>query len=509
MKTRVLVFSLSTLFCLFSISGKADLLRSIPSLIHLHVAPERGWSGNVGTELPRASFAGFDNADVGRWLTLATGPEFVNLAGSHSVAFTGKLAPDRCRAVNAPLPLTFKSWDEKQAQYAEQTKVLNQCVVLRVHDSSGIRPADQHPACEIQKVNDKEVLAQGGLCYFRINPNSFFTVSYELSQKCSHASDVNSRLTQSNDIFSSTSFYISGDSSGRSNLLKPLGSGVLRFSVEAPQLATALSVDMGEGAPRWPVEAFPDVHMGDLIIEGKPEDARLTSQIYIKNACSVERNAACSAALPVGAQYSLKEIRPDGSTRMFDQWYTGGVAPVGWEGFLSAQRNMTHFSLKAGNRYRLEADLTYLSIYYRLFKDGFKNYLIQRGQWTINSDSPLIPIPPIALMPGLTAFQPTAPLPVTSYLTPGGKQDFQLELNQLRAMLTGVDWPPYYEEMCGIRGCIRAQSGLAKLKVGVDFRFRGFDVSGDKIDELKISRESTFQSEYNTPVNALFKAECK
>lgn len=509
MMTRVLKNTFSFLFCLFSLSGEAELLRSIPNLVHLHRAPERGWAGSVGTEIPKASFAGFDNTDVGRWLTIATGPEFVSLSGGHSVAFTGKLAPDRCRAINAPYGMEFNSWEQKQVRYAEQTRRLNQCVVLRVRDSAGIHPAEQHPACKTVSIDKNEVVAQGGLCYFRINPNSFFTITYELSPECADASVANDFRLDSNDIFGTTSFYVSGDPSGRSNLLRPLGSGSIRFSEEASAGFVPLSVDMGEGAPRWPVEAYPDVHMGDLIIEGKPQDARLTTQLFLKNACPLEHYAACSSALPIGIQYSIKELKPDGGSRMLDQWYAGGVSPVGWEGFFATQRNMTNFALEPQKRYQLEADLTYLSIYHRLFKEGFKNYLIQRGHWVINSDTPLIPIPPIAVMPGLTAFQPGAPLPLAPHLTPGGKQDFQLELNQLRALLTGVDWPPYYEEMCGERGCARAQSGKAKLRVGVEFRFRGFDEPGEKIDQLKIWRDSSFQSEYAKPVDALFKAECK
>lgn len=509
MRTETCLRFMVCLFCLFSQTSRAELLRSIPKLVHLHVAAERGWSGHVGTELPQASFAGFDSNDIGRWLTLATGPEFVSLSGSHSVAFTGALAPDRCRAVNSPVPMVLKNWDEKSAHYVKQTNALKRCVVLRVRDSAGVQPAAQHPACEIQRVNSQEVRAQGGLCYFRINPNSFFTVNYELSPECSGTADIISQQLESNDIFASTSFYISGDSSGRSNLLKPLGSGVLRLSVEPSQNETLLSVDMGEGAPRWPVEAFPNVHIGNLKIEGQPQDARLTSELFVKNDCPTQQAVPCSSSLPVGVQYSLRELKPDGRTRLLDQWYAGGVAPVGWEGFLSAQRNMTNFTLTAGGRYRLEADLSYMSIYYRLFKEGFKNYLIQRGHWSINPDAPLIPIPPIALIPGLSAFQPTAPLPSASHLTPGGKEDFQLELNQLRALLTGVDWPPYYEKMCGDAGCARAHGGAAKLKVGVEFRFKGFDAPDEKIDQLTIMRESTFQSEYSRPVTELFQAVCK
>lgn len=507
MRNTFLFFVLLVKLLLSQSEAKADLLRSIPNLVHLHIARERGWSGSVASEIPEASFAGFDNSDVGRWFTVAIGPEFVNMRGGHSVAFTGQLSPDRCRAIHPPVPLVFQSWDSKQSLYTAQTRRLNRCVALRVRDVAGIRPADQHPACQIEKVSDTEVIAHGGLCYFRINPGSFFRVSYAVDKACSQTRQPDDR--EATDIFATSSFYISGDPSGRSSLLKPLGSGALRFSVEPSPQAALLSVDMGDGAPRWPVRAYPDVHMGDLVVEGLGADTRMTSQIYLKNACPDGADAHCHAALPIGVQYTLMEVRDDSGTQLMDRWYSGGVSPVGWDGFFSAQRNLTNASLIAGRRYRLEADLTYLSLYHRLFKEGFRNYLIQRGQWSINSDAPLLPLPAIALIPGLVAYQPNAPLPVTSHLTPGGKLDFQLELNQLRALLTGVDWPPYYEEMCGDQGCARAQGGRAQLRVGVDFRFRGFDAANSKIDQLNVWRSSSFSSEYNKTVDHLFQAECK
>ena len=71
-------------------------------------------------------------------------------------------------------------------------------------------------------------------------------------------------------------------------------------------------------------------------------------------------------------QISLSEIRSDGRPLLLDQWYSGGIAPAFWQGFLPASRELPFIHFRAGQRYRLEADLTYLSMYHRLFKEGFK-----------------------------------------------------------------------------------------------------------------------------------------
>lgn len=493
---------------LFSMEGNADLLRSIPDSIQLYVSPTSGWSGSVGTLPPIASVGGFSSGDLGRWLTLANGPEFVNLIGGHSAAFTGQLNPDNCSVRDGAVALNLKTWDEKLALYRQQTRQLNRCLQLRVQDVAGIVPATEHPACEVEKISDNEAIARGGLCYFRVNPNSSFTVKYEINPECTDANNFSRLELSPLDLFAYSGFYISGDSTGRSTYLKPVGSSSLRFSIEAPPSDVKLSVDMGQGSPRWPVQAFPDVHMGEVEIFGKGDESRFVPRLFFKNQCLGEQNAACNYAMPIGVQFTLKDISGD-RIQTLDQWYTGGIAPAQWEGFFPTQRDMTNFKFKAGGRYRLEADLTYLSLYHRLFKEGFKTFLIQRGLWTIDANAPLLPIPPISRMPGFDTMVPVSQLPTVSPLTPGGGNDFQMELNQLRAMLTGIDWPPFYEEMCGDAGCARANSGEARLKVGVDFTLIDFKDGRGESADYRVWRESSFASEYDVETQSLIGAVCQ
>jgi len=260
---KTLNLSLLSVVCLgvASVSAQGDLLRSVPEAVHLHIAPQSGWAGSVGTILPVASFSGFPADDFNRWLTLATGPEFVNLLGGHSAAFTGKLNPDKCSVQDVPFPMALRTWDSKQSLYQLQTRQLNACVQFRIRDAAGISPAGEHPACEVFPVDNYEVIARGGLCYFRINPNSAFTVRYEINPECTNKDNFARLELEPSDIFAYSGFYISGDASGRSTLLRPLGSGALRFSIESSADETPLSIDMGEGAPRWPIQAFPEVHM--------------------------------------------------------------------------------------------------------------------------------------------------------------------------------------------------------------------------------------------------------
>jgi hypothetical protein len=477
-------------------------------VVHLHIAPERNWAGSVSTLPPVASFAGFPAEDFNRWLTLANGPEFVNLLGGRSAAFTGKLNPDRCNVVDVPLPMALKTWDEKLDFYQLQTRQLNSCVQFRIRDAAGISPATEHPACEIETVNHEEVIARGGLCYFRINPNSSFTVRYEINPACTDKSNFGQLELQPLDIFAYSGYYISGDASGRSTLLKPLGSGALRFTIEASDEQTPLSVDMGEGSPRWPDQAFPEVHIAEFDLNSKGSEAKLLTRLFFRNSCATGDDTPCRYAVPIGVQYTIRELLPDGREQMLDQWYAGGVAPASWEGFFQAERDVTSYQFKEGARYRIEADLTYLSIYHRLFREGFKNILIQRGLWTIDPNAPLLPLKPVANMPVLDTLKANGTLPVIHPLAAGGGSDLQLELNLMRALLRGVDWPPYYSEMCGTEVCAKANSGQARLKVGVDFTLEKFEEGNAKASNYRIWRESSYADTYDFNPSTLIKAAC-
>lgn len=508
MKNVTLVRDLLFLTVLTSMEANADLLRSIPDFVQMYISPQRGWAGSVGTLPPTATVAGFAKEDFGRWFTLANGPEFVNLFGGHSAAFTGQLIPDNCKVKDDVFALDLKTWDQKQTNYQLQTKQLNRCLQLRVKDLSGIAPAEVHPACEVEKINQFEVIARGGLCYFKVNPNSAFSVTYETNPECTDPNNFSRLELNPLDIFAYSGFYLSGDASGRSTYLKPLGSSSLRFSIEAPPSDVNLSVDMGEGNPRWPVQAFPDVHMGEVQIESKGDESRIVPRVFFRNNCNEEGSLACQYAIPIGVQYTLKELVGE-KTRTLDQWYTGGVSPAFWEGFFPTQRDISNFRFEPGRRYRVEADLTYLSLYHRLFKEGFKSFLIQNGLWTIDPNAPLLPIRPISRMPGLDSLTSMSQLPLVSPLNPAGGNDFQLELNQLRALLRGVDWPPFYEEMCGERGCAKANSGKAQLKVGVEFTLTGFENGVGKSKDYRVWRESSYASEYNKETQSLIGAVCQ
>jgi hypothetical protein len=55
MRNTFLFFVLLVKLLLSQSEAKADLLRSIPNLVHLHIARERGWSGSVASEIPEGA----------------------------------------------------------------------------------------------------------------------------------------------------------------------------------------------------------------------------------------------------------------------------------------------------------------------------------------------------------------------------------------------------------------------------------------------------------------------
>lgn len=508
MSVRFFVFSaLSSM----SLVAWADLKSSIPASLHLHISPAGGWSGSVASVAPTASFSGFPQADLGRYFTITTGPEFINIVSGRSASFTGQLAPDRCRVADAPLPLVQRDWDAKINLYQKQTRQLHSCVQIRIHDPSGVRPAVDQEACQVSLVNDREAVVSGGVCFFQISPVSNFQLTYELNPECSDPARFAALQLEPLDISAFAGFYVSGDASGRSPNLKPLGTTNLRFSIEASEPTVHMSTDMGPGVPRWPVVVEPDVHIGTFEIFRADEASRavLTSSLFAQNLCDDPERVECNFGFPLGSQFNLKEIRSDGRTALLEQWYSGGLVPAYWQGFLPATRELSFSAFKAGRRYRLEADLTYFSMYYRLFKENLKNYLISLGLLKIDPDQPLMPLQPIATIPGLKGLSPAAQLPNLQPLTPGGVTDMSVELNNLRRMVTDINWPPFYEKVCGPNGCAQALNGQARLKVGVDFTIDGFEGGKAKTSDLRIWRQSAFLPEYDQSTPSMMRPDCE
>lgn len=497
--------------CLVRPMAGADVRSSIPLSVQLHISPSGNWAGSTATVPPKVSIGGFESSEVGRFFTIATGPEFTNLLSMRSTSFTGRLVPDRCQVVDAPLPFVQRSWDANLDLYQKQTRQLHECVRVRVHDSLGVDPAPEQVACQVERVNENEVVVSGGVCFLQIHPTSRFELTYEINPACSDESQFSALGLEPLDIWSYSGFYVSGDATGRSPELKSLGSTALRFTIEASEPAVQLSADMGQGTPRWPVSVDPDVHMAEFILQQRDAASRpqLWTQLFIQNTCQDDQNAECQFGFPVGMMFNLKELKSEGRISLLEQWYAGGVAPAYWQGFLPASRQLNFSAFESGRRYRLEADLTYLSLYYRLYKEGLRDWLVSLGVLKIDPTQPLVPLKPISTIPALGGLTPASPISVLPPLTPGGSNDITLELNRLRSLLTDVNWPPFYERMCAGDICARALEGQAKLRVGVDFTFDGFANGKAKTSNYRVWRESAYLPEYDQQPSELTRPKCE
>ena len=511
MKPMSLGLMTAFLSCSASSLAWADYKSSIPAAIQLHVSPQGGWSGSTSTVPPTANFSGFSQSDSGRWFTITSGPEFINLLGGRSASFIGQLVPDKCTVANSPLPIVQNDWDFKQSLYQKQTRQLQACVQVRVHDPSGVTPAPDQQECQIERVDEREVVASGGVCFFQISPLSNFELKYEIKPQCADSSQFAAVGLEPLDIFAFAGFYVSGDATGRSPTLKPLGSTALRMTIEASDSVVRMSTNMGQGTPRWPVVAHPDVHMGEFEIYQRDDasPAVLTTRLFARNACMEQDKTECNFGFPMGMQFNLGEVRADGKIQLIDQWYTGGVVPPFWQGFMPANRELANAAFRKGQRYRLEADLTWMSMYYKLFRDGFTNFLVSLGLWKIDPNQPLVPLRPVATIPGLKGILPQQPLPNFSPLVPGGANDMSVELNRLRGLVVDLSWPPLYEQLCSEDACVRALDGQARLKVGIDFTFDGIVNGKAQTSALRVWRESSYLSDYVQSTDAMMRPQCE
>jgi hypothetical protein len=486
-----------------------------PSFLPFHIAPQNGWSGFYGTELPTAHVSGFGREHFATYLTIATGPYNTNMYGTQGASFTGLLVNDECR-VEGPINFGRTPFTQIHSLYQTRTQALHSCIRMRVHDVTGIKPAEPQVACNVETITPYEAIAKGGVCYFMIVPGAAFNITYELDPECSSQEKLASLNFAAHDITAFSGFYISGDASGHSSSLLPLGSTTLRLSTEASGKNFPLSTKMGEGVPLWPARYETEFHMGDVRINNAGEGrSAISTSILISNACEKTCTngiceSPCDYPTAVGSQVMLEELHTNGHVSLLDIWYTGTNAPAQWQGALSSSRYVNYPFFAPGKRFRITADLTYLTMFHQLYKEGFKQLLVDIGILRADPTKPTRPLPPIATLDTIKTLSQIPQVPQFPLLGDNGVTDYSLTLNALRSLIQLMGWPPYYTEACYGTKCVPATHGGAKTLVGVDFSIESIAPDGSaQLSKMELWRKSTFLPSYHIETDTLPKVRCR
>ncbi len=479
--------------------------------ILLVVAPERQLLLRR-TTADVISLSKFEREHVRRFFMLATGPESADVRYNFGSSFFGELGDNQLRITNAPYS-NLQTYEDRAAVYKKQSETLWQCVRYVVKDLGprGIRLPKDQKGCRFSQPDSETVVASSGLCFFEIDLGSTFTVSYELNPNCLQRDFLEQHKISPTDFFVFSGYYIAEDASGSSMNIDPIAQSRLHLSVEPWNKTIPLSADFGPDFPRWSASFGYDVHAGPIKLFNNSDGQQLLEvplltnnrcpDTCVNNACA----SICNFSVALGTQSQIARITPSGKLQTLDSWFTGATIPAQWEGFLPAQRTFPTPLLKAGERYRISMDLSYPDAYFRLFRDGFKEFALQVDAYAAGSDitgtfQPLPTLSPLRSLDGKLANFPT----LTELPRWGSFVRSLSPLEAMKRLLTLGDWPPYYEKACLAGKCGAASTKETALTLQVDFTvFDSQDGQPATLGNFVVRRYSKLGTSYETSVEKL------
>jgi hypothetical protein len=503
--TRLAIFALAFV-TLISGKAQASFFDGLTQEGFLMSAPFRGAS-LVKTDKSQTSIGGFKPAEFRKFLLVATGPQIVTGNYTTVSSFISSIGDDQCTIKNSPfVPQDFPG---RKAQFEELSRTVNSCLRTRVYDFGPTRgrPARNQRFCTLEKTADGGFLVNGGLCFFEVTPGSEFKISYEWNPTCLQPSSLQAQGINPQDFRVFSGFYLSGDASGQSLDLTPLGANTLRMLIEPSEKHLPISVDFGNTNGRWPIVTRSDVHFVEpRILMPEGIDHSVEQGILVKNTCTGQSwngflAGSCDFPFALGAQMTIGELLPNGEEIVMDYWFGGGVAPSQWDGIVPTLRRTKTLKLEIGKRYRITADMSYPDQYYRMFRKGFNQLLIDNslldgslGQAGLGSVPSLTPIKgtrvlaDLGVIPGLPALG----------LANDTSEIIYGVLESLNALLGFEGWPPFYEKWCNGGNCRGLLANDNSLKMTSEFTITGVDGGGvATLSDLRITRSSNLWPTYD------------
>jgi hypothetical protein len=476
-----------------------------PKLINLLASQQQKTTTIYGSTEPTSIF-NFKPMHAQSYFMIGMAPELITPDYYTTASYNGYFLETKCALGNSAFPWQQRDYLTRLQKYQQRTNQMSSCMHAVVNDFSprGLSIPAQQPNCKIMRLNETTAIASGGYCFFGISPQSSFSVSFELNSQCANSEFMRSNSFVSSDIFNHIGFYIAGDTTGSSLDLEMLGNTRVRTTFEPSGKLLPISANFSDGEPQWPTLVSTDIHWASLRVllpaVGSTQGTVLDSSLFISNICQATCNngvceSPCDFTTAIGAEMQLHELRPNGTRQFLGFWYAGGAAAAQWEGTIPSSYLLQYGSLKIGKRYRISANLSYPHLYFNLLGSKFQQQLIDLSGFSADSFSSGRTLPTLSSMN--TPRKTTGSLP-TMGSTPTLTADSNLQapfegpLTTLKNMIQTVDWPPYYEFLCGTNtACQRIGSAAAQIKLSVEFDLVGVDTNGVGIlKNLTLAREA-------------------
>jgi len=360
-----LVFMIIALvFFAFHFSSALACVASRDPRFNYFISYERPHSGmfrdgNEATEI-RPTIVDHCEQSPGQFLMVALALRTSRINGrTADISFVKKLNDDSCHLRNNPFPES-QGFQERFAHFNHQFDLLRACAYYDISEINGndIELPDLQPAARIDRVDHRHIRAQGDFVFVKIKRNSRFAIGVGLKQECMDRNFLKQMHLEPSELQALLNTYVSGDSSGSSTNLMPIGSSRVRFVLAAgSDLMPVGSMDQRVESPSWPVTFKTGVEFGSLSIHSQ-NDSRLKIDFAplvdnfartrcVNGICSVEN----SFSAPIAGLVELVDLGRS-RNRVFDSWYFGASAPGQYQGFVeSVSRYLDAGLMSVGKRY--------------------------------------------------------------------------------------------------------------------------------------------------------------
>jgi hypothetical protein len=450
-------------------------------------------------------------SDAGSFLMVSLGVRRPGLNSDTSdVSFDGKLSDSQCRINNSfsRNPISFL---ETAGLVRDQHRILRTCTYLQIYDLDG-RPLNfknVSPSCRITTLDNNIVRAEGDYCFFRLQAASRFAISAIVKPECRDPDFLKANHINPQDIEASLNTYVTGDDTGMSSDVTPIGATKVRLYIAPYSNHLNLSDDFGPDVPRFPSDYGAEIHMGGMKIRGSLGNYVMDMSLQVDNIMQRTcKNGFCTSPadfdIPVVGEVELNEVKAGGKMNYIDGWWHAGLVPARWQGLLrTAQHNLNEVEFKPGRRYSMT--VTFIDPYedFALFRKGMQQLLIDlRGvQGTAGIDS----IQPLSSLGELIGLPNLENLPTLS--SPDMSAELGRIIETLQRMGQDRQWPYYYDRICDSRraSCIVAGKQKYFLKLTTEFTVDGQDDDNMelRVRDIVVKRDSPKFENYTRRVQEL------
>lgn len=401
-----------------------------------------------------------EEAGKGHYLLVAQGNVYTGMTTStQDVSYSGNIADTQCKIENNPYKGAL-SFDDRKKIYDESNKVARSCNdVLVTHlGSKDLELAKDQPHCQFEKVDKNTIRFFGGFCYLRLFQDSYFFISPKMKKECADKKYLAENNIRSREYWGRLNLFVSSPprNDGPSEVLQPLKTTPIRYSIEPYNNVFALSDDFGIDYPLWPNNyVFPDVKLGPVeLIKNDSGHNEVKLPFLVNHLCSAQcKGTTCSSlcdfAIPLSAEVELSSFDRKGKPVWEASWYEGEVVPPQFQGFLDNQPfDLDREVFEVGKRYRITIT----------FRDPKEDFTFLQKQMDLNG----LRLPGLKIggagqkigseIPSINSVQPTTTLPAISEVREFSMQTLIGNLDGDRqALAQKINfkyWPPFYNKFC-------------------------------------------------------------